>query len=237
MTNLVIAHRGIHNNKDIPENSILAFKEAIKGNLPIEFDIRITKDNKLVVFHDGNLKRMTGIDKNIEELTLDEVKNIHLLNTKEKFPTLKEVLDLVNGKVLLDIEIKNTKKKNEIINLLLGELDKYKGEVILKSFNPIIMKKIKNKTNKYKLGLLVTNHSNNKILDKLYHTNIFLNYLKPDFIAIDKRMLNEKYYKKVKDKYLIFIWTIKSCEELNKYKNKYFNLTYLCNNLLSEDFF
>ena len=48
LTNIIIAHRGIHNNKDIPEKSISAFKKAIKKNLPIEFDVRITKDNKLV---------------------------------------------------------------------------------------------------------------------------------------------------------------------------------------------
>lgn len=231
LTNLKIAHRGIHNNKDIPENSTLAFKKAIKQDLPIEFDIRITKDNKLVVFHDDNLKRMTKIDKNIVDLTFDEVRKLYLLNTKEKIPTLKEVLNLVKGKVLLDIEIKDTKKKDIVIELLLEQLDSYKGEIILKSFNPIIMKKIKHKTNKYRLGLLLTNHSGNKILDKLCSTQILLKYWKPDFIAVDKRLFNERYYKKVKNKYFIFLWTIKSCDELKKYKDKYFNLSYICNNL------
>lgn len=231
LTNLIIAHRGIHNNKDIPENSILAFKKAIKKKLPIEFDVRITKDNKLVIFHDDNLKRMTNLDKNIEELSLDEIKQLYLLNTKEKIPTLKEVLNLVKGKVLLDIEIKNTKKKEEVINLLLDELNNYQGEVILKSFNPNIIKKIKKKTNRYRLGLLLTNHTDNKLLNKLYTSQLLLKYIKPDFIAVDKRMFNRKYYKKVKDKYFIFLWTIKHEEELKKYQDIYFNLSYLCNNL------
>ena len=231
LTNLIIAHRGIHDNNKIPENSILAFKKALAKKLPIEFDIHITKDNKLVVFHDDNIKRMTNIDRNIQEMTLEEIKNIYLLDTKEKIPTLNEVLKLVNSKVLLDIEIKNTKKRDLIVNLLLEELNNYNGEVIIKSFNPIIMKKIKNRTNKYKLGLLLTNSSNSKILNKLYSTSLFLKYLKPDFLAVNKKMLNEKFYKKVKDKYLVFVWTIKNCDELNIYQNKYLSISYLCNNL------
>ena len=74
--NVIIAHRGVHNNIDIPENSLLAFKEAIKNNLAIELDVQLTKDNVLVVFHDNNLERMTKVNKNICNLTYNELKNI-----------------------------------------------------------------------------------------------------------------------------------------------------------------
>lgn len=60
----IIAHRGIHNiNKGIPENSLLAFEKAIKNNYIIELDLHILKDRNVVVFHDDNLERMTGIKK------------------------------------------------------------------------------------------------------------------------------------------------------------------------------
>ena len=65
--NTVIAHRGIHDNKEIPENSLKAFKLSIENNLTIELDIQLTKDNHLIVFHDANLKRMTGIDKQLSD--------------------------------------------------------------------------------------------------------------------------------------------------------------------------
>ena len=97
-----IAHRGVHNNIDVPENSLLAFKKAKDLNLPIELDIQITKDNQIIVFHDYNLKRMTNIDKNIKDCTYQELTTIKLLKTKEKIPLLKEVLKLINGKVLLE---------------------------------------------------------------------------------------------------------------------------------------
>ena len=60
-----IAHRGLHNNKLI-ENTIPAFKEAIKEKYPIELDIHLLKDKEIVVFHDDNLKRLVGIDKIIK---------------------------------------------------------------------------------------------------------------------------------------------------------------------------
>ncbi len=228
--NLIIAHRGIHDNITTPENSISSFKKAIDKNLPIEFDIQLTKDNKLVIFHDDNLKRMTGVDKFIQEMNFDEVRKLKLLNTNESIPTFKEVLDLVNKKVLLDIEIKNTNKKKQVVELVLKELENYKGEVYLKSFNPIIVKQIKKKTDKYKLGLLITDKYNINIVDFIFKTNLPIYYLKPDFLAIKKTMLTKKYYKHFKDHYNIFIWTIKTEKEMQKYNKTYLdNISYICN--------
>ena len=231
LENLTIAHRGIFNNEDIPENSISAFKLAVSKNIPIEFDIQITKDDKLVIFHDDNLYRMTGINKNIQEVNYDEIKDLYLLNTKQKIPTLTEVLNLVNGKVLLDIEIKHTKKIGKIVDLVLKELENYNGKVLLKSFDPMIVKRIRKRTNKYKLGLLLTDKYDNKALTLLFKTKIPLIYSKPDFIAINKKLLNTNFYKKAKDKYFIFLWTIKSDKEKEKYNKKYLKLNYICNNL------
>ena len=100
---IFIAHRGIHNNLNIPENSIKSFKRAISKNIPIELDIHLTSDDKLVVFHDDNLIRMTGLYKKIRKCTYDEISKLKLLNTNEVIPLLSDVLDLINGKVLLDI--------------------------------------------------------------------------------------------------------------------------------------
>lgn len=228
--NLIIAHRGIHDNITTPENSISSFKKALDKNVPIEFDIQLTKDNKLVIFHDDNLKRMTGVDKFIQDTDFADVRKLRLLNTNEIIPTFKEVLDLVNSKILLDIEIKNTNKKKLVVELVLKELENYKGKVYLKSFNPFIVKQIKKKTNKYKLGLLITDKYNINIVDFIFKTNLPIYYLKPDFLAIKKTMLTKKYYKHFKNHYNIFIWTIKTEKEILKYKKTYLdNISYICN--------
>ena len=98
LTTNLIAHRGLHYN--YLENTLGAFKEAIKNNYIIELDVRLTKDKKVIVFHDNNLFRITGINKNINESTYEELKEI--IN----IPTLQEVLNLVSGKVTIIIEIK-----------------------------------------------------------------------------------------------------------------------------------
>ena len=74
LRNKPIAHRGLHNKElNIPENSISAFKEAIAKGLPIELDVHLLKDGKLVVFHDDNLNRMTGLNKKIKDCNYDEI--------------------------------------------------------------------------------------------------------------------------------------------------------------------
>lgn len=78
-----IAHRGIH-DKYI-ENTLKSFLECIKRGYLIELDIRLTKDNYLVVFHDISLKRLFNKNKNINDLTLNELREYKLI------PTLEEV--------------------------------------------------------------------------------------------------------------------------------------------------
>lgn len=227
--NKIIAHRGVFDNKTIPENSIKAFKLALNKNLTIELDVHLTKDNKLVVFHDDNLKRMTGVDSIIESFTLKEIKKLKLLDTNETIPTLKEVLNLVDGKVLLDIEIKINKGVKKIVKKLLETLDTYNGKVIIKSFNPLAVKEVKKNTNKYLVGLLVDYYTDNKIFNFLSKTNIIIPFCKPDFLGINKKMLNTKNIKRYLNKLPIMIWTIKKEDEITKINNE--NFIYICNNL------
>ena len=224
LNNALIAHRGIFNNKDIPENSILAFKKAIDKNYSIELDVRLTKDNKLIVFHDDNLKRMTNCSKDVCELTYNEIKKLKLLNTDKTIPTLKEVLKLVNGKVLIDIEIKADKNINKICNLLLNELKNYNYHFIIKSFNLKAIRWFYKHNPNITRGLLISKSYYNTILGK-----IILNICKPNFLAISKKYIDKYKLKKFYKKYDILIWTIKNKEERNKYKDITNN--YICNNL------
>lgn len=224
LDNLKIAHRGIYNNEDIPENSILAFNKALKKKLSIEFDIQLTKDNILVIFHDDNLKRMTNLDKTLQKCTYKELQQLNLLNTNQKIPTLKEVLKLVDGKVLIDIEIKDTKRINLTCNKLVEELNNYPYPFIVKSFNPNIVRWFHKNKPEYITGLLINSKHYNKIYSRL-----ILNYCKPNFLAFDKKYINKYKLKSHYKKYPILIWTIKKEEEMNKYKNITNN--YICDNI------
>lgn len=225
----IIAHRGIHNNIDIPENSLLAFKKAKELNVPIELDIHITKDNKLVVFHDDNLNRMTGLNKKIKDCTYQELSTLCLVNTKEKIPTLKEVLNLIKGKVLLDIEIKDTKKIKTIVDTLIQELSTYNGSYIIKSFNPIIVHYIKKQYKNISCGLLLTNKYKNNFIKILILNNFTLKYSNPDFLAISKKLIDNKIVKKYKENNPILIWTIDNKEEYKLISSN--DYICICNNL------
>lgn len=224
--NKIIAHRGIFNNINIPENSIKSFKEAIKYNYPFELDIQLTKDNKLVVFHDYNTKRMTNEDYIIQESTYDEIKDLCLLNTKYKIPLFEEILKINNDKCLIDIEIKNTKRIKETIDELIKELTNY-NNYIIKSFNPKIVRYIKKNYPNIKCGLLLKSKYKNKLLNIIAKTNFIIKYSKCDFIAISQKLLNSKKYQKKSSKIETLVWTITKMEDIN-YDN---DITYICNNL------
>lgn len=214
---LMIAHRGIFDNQKIPENSLPAFLRAVRLGYPIELDVQITKDKNLVVFHDASLERMCGTAKYIEDLTLEELKSYSLLTTNEKIPKLQEVLNLVCGKVLLDIEIKHTSSIDLVESLLLDILKNYSGEVLLKSFQPTMVRYLK-KNSSYPIGLLITYFPTSKFYSYFMSSELLLLFTKPDFIAVNKKIVGKKRIQKFRNKIPLFVWTIKEKVEILKYQ-------------------
>lgn len=227
--NIKIAHRGLFDNKKIPENSTLAFKKAIDKNIPIELDVQVTKDDVLVVFHDIDLSRLTNSNKLVKDLTYDELKKYCLLNSEEIIPTFKEVLKLINGKVLIDIEIKNTDTIEKIGTLLVSDLKNYSGTYMVKSFNPKIVRWFMKNYPSIPRGLLITDNYKNKFYDYLFTSRFMMLYCKPTFLAISKKILNTPKMQNYRKKYPVLVWTLDNIEEFNKYKN--FADSYICNNL------
>ena len=91
------AHRGLHDiKKGIPENSIPAFQAAIEAGYGIELDVHLTKDGKLVVFHDDDFRRICGEKGKVEETDYARMRTYRLSRTGEKIPLLSEVLRLVD---------------------------------------------------------------------------------------------------------------------------------------------
>ena len=114
------AHRGYHSksltaHKIIPENSLEAFRLAIEKNYSIEMDIHLTKDFKIIVFHDFFLGRLTTNTGFVTSKSLDYIKKAKLAND-EAVPTLEEAFNLIDGRVPILLEIKysnHIKKKQE----------------------------------------------------------------------------------------------------------------------------
>ena len=217
----IYAHRGLFDNKKIVENTISAFKKTLLNSINIELDVRLTKDKKIIVFHDASIKRLTGIDTLVKDMTYDELSKINLLNTTDKIPLLEEVLTLVRGKVNLLIEIKENFSNKVLIDLNKLLLD-YNGKVLLQSFNPIIIRKMAHTSLKrYKIGILLTNEYKS-FKGALYDAFIYKYLIKQNYISFISSPKELVF--KVKEVSLkeLFIWTIKTKNEFNKYK-KYSN--------------
>ena len=214
-----IAHRGWH-NKYAPENSLEAFKQALEKNLAIEFDLQMTRDKQIVVFHDSNLKRMCGIDKSINSCAYEEIKNLKLKNSQETIPLLSDVLKLVNGKVLLDIEIKNTKYIFRSVDVISHILNNYQGPYTIKSFNPLISYIYKKKNPNISCGVLVGDLKNSKVPKFFQNTFLNIRYLplyKPDFIAYNVDLINDFIIAKLKKNNIpLHLYTIDTLAKLNK---------------------
>ena len=222
-TNILIAHRGIYDNVTIPENSIKAFKLSIKKKIPIELDLQLTKDDKIVVFHDENLNRMTGINGKIKNYNYEELKKLNLLNTNEKIPLFSEVLKITDNKVLLDIEIKKGFNTKKMMTELFRLLDQTNQEYIIKSFDIRYLLWLKKNRPNVIRGLLASKYKKlpwyKRIISFPSSHLLGVNIIKPDFIAYNLKYINYKKLKKLKRKGIkIFAWTIKNEELMNKAK-------------------
>lgn len=215
------AHRGFHdNNGDMPENSLPAFQKAVQMGYGIELDVQLTKDLVPVVFHDFDLKRMCGIEQKVCELTLAQLKELHLLNTDETIPTFQEVLTAINGQVPLIIELKSNALRPRLPRLVDEVLSGYHGHYCIESFNPIVLRWYKRHRPTIIRGQLSTSYFRefgytNPVLFSL--ETLLCNALsRPDFISYNwkyrkrsTRRLCRKLYRT-----LSVGWTIKSKEEL-----------------------
>ena len=137
------AHRGLHAlPAGIPENSLRAFRLAANNGYGAELDVQLSRDGRLVIMHDENLKRTTGVNANISAVTTQVLSQLVLEGTREKVPYLEEVLPLFNGKAPLLIEIKTEKNNHveltrKVVNLLkqYPELD-----YMIESFDPRVLR-------------------------------------------------------------------------------------------------
>ncbi len=189
MLNYLYAHRGYHSKPEIPENSLAAFRLAVEKGYGAELDVHLLKDGNLAVIHDDSLLRTTGREGNIEDLTTEDLQDYYLEGTSETIPTLKQVLDVFDGKTPLIIELKTA--NNNFVKLSRATcalLEDYKGLYCIESFDPRCIEWLAKKRPEVMRGQLSGNfmkeESHIKGLQAFILTFMFWNIkTRPDFIA------------------------------------------------------
>ena len=105
---MIIAHRGDWRNA--PENSLQAYQSCIDAGFDgIEIDVQMTKDSVIVMMHDKTIDRTTTGKGKVSDYTLAELKELYLRSpigvvTRQKIPTLDEVLEMAKGKILIQVD-------------------------------------------------------------------------------------------------------------------------------------
>lgn len=130
---MVTAHRGY--SEKYPENTLPAFKGAVEiGADCIELDVQQTKDGKIIVMHDSNVKRTCGVNLNIWEADYEDIRYLDAGSWFDEtyhgttIPTLEEVLKYCRGKIRLNIELKPTGYETDFEKNVLDIIEKYHAE-------------------------------------------------------------------------------------------------------------
>jgi glycerophosphoryl diester phosphodiesterase len=159
----VFAHRG--GRKWAPENTLSAFGKSVNlGVFGIELDVQRCKTGELVVLHDENLERTTDGKGRVGDTSLEDLRKISAGSlfapgfAAERVPLLSEVLSLVDGKVVLNIEIKNQPTsypaiEDDLIALLAGY--GHDDKIVISSFDHDVLLRLSKKAPQYKTAILV----------------------------------------------------------------------------------
>ena len=135
------AHRGLHSrDKEIPENSIAAFRLAARAGYGVELDVHLSRDGQVVVFHDDSLERVCGVPGCVEDYDYQQLLQFPLCGTDQRIPLLSEVLNVIRGRGPIILEVKPSRKRSrELCKKTLALLNGYRGSVCVESFDPRIV--------------------------------------------------------------------------------------------------
>ncbi len=136
-----VAHRGFHDRAaGRIENTLTAARAAIDRGFSIECDLQLSADEKVVVFHDDTLDRLTEGHGPVGGCSLAELKATPLHGTADRIPTLEDLLEAVDDRVPLVIELKSLftgdRRLEERVAPILAA---YRGRSVIMSFDPASM--------------------------------------------------------------------------------------------------
>ena len=208
----ITAHRG--DSLNYPENTILAFDSAVNKNADwIELDVQLTKDKEIVVCHDANLKRVAGVDKNIYDLSYEELSQINIKNnnddTNVKIPLLSDVFrwGLFNN-VSFNVELKPYDDDLTLVKKVIELVKKYylEDRVTLSSNKYSILEETKNVDDKVSTAYIMSlAYGDISKLDKA------------DNFSIEASSINKDLVKKLhNDGKEVFAWTVNARDSINK---------------------
>lgn len=200
----IIAHRGVCNNE--PENTIASIKSSINHNVDYaEIDVQETKDGVVVLMHDKNLKRLTGVNTTVNRLTYNQIENLKIHQWfkgkygQEPIPTLDEVIKLSNNRRKLIIEIKPYAKTQDVTAKVVDIIEKnnFTDQCMIHSISYDVLKQVKEENPN-----IITGYISSRKGERLPTKDV-------DFYSVNEKFITENMVKSVHGvNKTIYAWTV-----------------------------
>jgi len=209
-TLLTIGHRGAMGHET--ENTLASIQKALDLDVDmIEIDVFKITSGEIVVFHDEKIDRLTNGSGDIESLDLDSLKNL-TVEGNHKIPLLSEVLDLINHKVPLNIELKGPGTSEGVIHIINSYMENEGwtlDDFLISSFNWEELKKMRLINKDIKIAVLTESNPLDAIAIAKDLKAIAVN---PNYLSLTKENVSE-----IKSHgFKIFTWTVNDTEQISK---------------------
>ena len=198
---------------------IEGFQQLADG---VEVDIRLTLDNKIVCHHDKSALRTTGIDRKIEDMSLEEIQSLDCGSwfgenwSDERIPELKDVLKSVPKDKEIYIEVKT---KEEIVPFLLRNIDEQElsiDQITVITFFPEVIREIKRRDANIKCNLLIAFDYKDIAVDEIIDLAVKIDA--NGLGAQNHKRLNRQFIQSLKNTgKSVHVWTVNSRKEAEEY--------------------
>lgn len=198
-------HRGLHHGSGFPENSLLAFAAALEIGAGIECDLRLTADDRIVVFHDADARRICGSPTRIAQSRLSDLARLRVGDGP--MPTLESLLQLVGGRVPLLLEVKVEDDIWRWGPALKDALKDYDGPFGIMSFDARVPRLLKTSWPRVRRGLVVR--------DRLpaWKRRIALWLADPQFLAVETLALGRPWVERARRRLPVYTWTVRGAHQ------------------------
>lgn len=211
----VTAHRG--SSKMAPENTLAALEAAMDEMADYsEIDVQTTADGVVVLFHDLNAKRMTGVDRRISAMTWEEVQKLDAgkrMGSRfagERIPTLEQALEACKGRMRLNIELKNLGDRSDLPEKVAALIEEYgmEDQCVISSVKLKYLQRVKEYNPNLRTGYILAAAYGR------YYENEWIDFISIRSSFVTRHLVNACH----ENGKALHVWTINSETEMEQMK-------------------
>ena len=199
------AHRGLHRAPAIVENTLTSFAASMEVGAGIECDLRLTADDRIIVFHDADAARLCGSPEVIGQSTLADL--AHLTLGGQPLPTLAQLLALVAGRAPMLLEAKVRGDLWRFGRALVAALDGYSGPYGVMSFDPRLLRWLRTNVPHMRRGLVIRDS-----LSPFKRWGAMM-LADPAFLAVDVAAIERVWVAAARETLPVYTWTVRTRDD------------------------